>query len=114
MSVEFSGCMQPENGTGSMTGRENRPSHRKKGPLPARPAMDRKFRLNYSFVILEICPNRYSVPGSIFTVLLHQSSITKQLLERVYPQLAVDIFIMVAQGTLLDACNGKDFLDIFP
>ena len=30
-----------------------------------------------------------------FIVLLHQSSIAKQLLERVYPQLAVDIFIMI-------------------
>ena len=46
--------------------------------------------------------------------MLHQRSITKQLLERTDAQFTVDVLIMVAKGTFFDACNLKDFFGCFP
>ena len=65
---------------------------------------------NPGFAAEAIMEKASAVPG----FLLHQRGITKQLLEGTDAQFTVDVLIVIAKGTFLDACNLEDFFGCFP
>ena len=48
-----------------------------------------------------------------FVILPHQGGVTQQLFEGVDPQLAVNVFIVIAQGAFLDGGDSKNLLYTF-